>query len=257
MPVTIAAASEREVERRERDLVLAAPCGPSGCAPAAWSASCGVDDATDQRRVDEGRREAVDADAVRRELHRHRLGQPLDAVLGHAVDAAIRRADMTHLRSDVEDHARRRGARARACRRTAACATTKPARRFKPITGRGRRRRRRRNGGARWCPALLTTTSSAVKRRRAGRGQRRRVGHVARAARAARPPASPITAAVSSRLDGGARRPADARAGARPSSSAIARPVPLPAPVTSAVRPSSAQQRRPGPLDGHRVLTGS
>ena len=41
----------------------------------------------------------------RREIDRHRLGQALDAVLGHAIHGASRAADMAHLRRHVDDRA--------------------------------------------------------------------------------------------------------------------------------------------------------
>ena len=75
-----------------------------------WNARV-VPERPGQRRVDEGRPDGVHSDAVRREVDRHRLGQPLDAVLAHAVDGAPRAADMAHLRGDVDDRAPHRGRR--------------------------------------------------------------------------------------------------------------------------------------------------
>ena len=58
-----------------------------------------------QRRFQEGRADAVDADVVRRQLHRHGLGEAFHGVLGGAVDGAPRGADVSHLRGHVDDGA--------------------------------------------------------------------------------------------------------------------------------------------------------
>jgi len=58
------------------------------------AASRGIDDAPHKRGIREGRPDAVDADTLGCQLHRHCLGESLDGVLGHGVDAAIGRANM-------------------------------------------------------------------------------------------------------------------------------------------------------------------
>ena len=49
------------------------------------------------RRLDEGRRDRVDADSERAKLDGHRLGQAFEAMLARTVKRAVRRADMAHL----------------------------------------------------------------------------------------------------------------------------------------------------------------
>src|SRR5215217_995799 len=57
------------------------------------------------RRLDEGRADGVDADAVRPELDRHRLSEAFDGEFRGVVDRASRSADMPHLRRGVDDRA--------------------------------------------------------------------------------------------------------------------------------------------------------
>ena len=57
------------------------------------------------RRFEERGTDGVHPNILRRELHGHRFVQPLDGVLGHAIDRAARRADVPHLRRDMDDRA--------------------------------------------------------------------------------------------------------------------------------------------------------
>jgi hypothetical protein len=57
-----------------------------------------------ERGLDEGGCHRHDADAVRREFQRHRLGHAVDHVLGAATDGLVAPADHTHLRGDIDEH---------------------------------------------------------------------------------------------------------------------------------------------------------
>src|SRR5215831_9954563 len=60
---------------------------------------------TGQRRFNKGGSNRVDTNAMGGELHAHGLGKPFDGVLRHAVDGAIGRPHVPHLRGHVDDDA--------------------------------------------------------------------------------------------------------------------------------------------------------
>ena len=104
-----------EVADRVGDLLDRGQLGPSAAGGGPRSRNSGSSSIRlRQRRLDERRRDRVDADAVRRPLDAERLRHALDGVLGRAVGDAAGIADGAHLRGEVDDRAaRRRGAAAR------------------------------------------------------------------------------------------------------------------------------------------------
>ena len=128
-----------------------------------------VHDAPHQQRVDERRPDAVDADAHRRQFNRHRLGQPLQRVLGHAVDRAVGRAHVPHLRGDVDDGAALLArAGSSSILRAAACAATKAARTLRSSMASRCASLTSTNGSGKLVPALLTRMSRAAEPRHNG-----------------------------------------------------------------------------------------
>ena len=114
------------------------------------------------RRLQKGRAERVDADVVRRELDRHRLGEAFHGVLGGAIDGAARRADMAHLRRHVDDRA------GRSWRRSAAAPPPAPRKGGAHVEARTSNRNPRpsrpADSAGRFMPALLTRMSNGSAR---------------------------------------------------------------------------------------------
>ena len=192
--------------------------------------------------------ERVHADVVRRQLDRHRLGEALHRVLGGAVDGAARRADMAHLRGDVDD-------------RAGLLRVDQPPRhRLRDEIGgahvQPHDRRRKSSivtsssGFGRLVPALLTRmlNGAACSDRglhggKIGHVEHQRVGAAARARGSRR------------RLPRPRLRCARAASHARrhpPARDAAASPMPRPAPETSARLPSRRNEGG-GEFDSHRI----
>ena len=111
--------SEDASEARNTIAPVSSPSWPSLILPSTSSRN-----ALFSKNGQEGRPERVDADIVRGELDRHRLGEALHGVLGGPIDGAARGADVAYLRGDVDD----RSGFASTSRSVTVCAMKKAAR---------------------------------------------------------------------------------------------------------------------------------
>src|SRR5262245_16807815 len=182
--------------------------------------------------LDVGGTDGIDAHALRRVVHRHVLGQDdHHAALGRAVRRVVRRPTQAGHGGDVDDVPLAAVSSGRACREQRKALVTLASR----VARNPSSLRVRTAPRCAMPPALLTSTSrrpnasSAVATRRATSAARVTSAGHARAT----PPACVISAMVFS--IGSARRPASTTlAPSRPNMRAMARPRPVPAPVTMA-----------------------
>ena len=214
------------------------PSRPSGICRSHLRPEAGVrEERRGHRRLDERRRDRVHADAVRRQLDGRRLGEPLDGVLGGAVDRPARGADVAHLRRERARSSRRPAAtirRAAAWRRHERGADVELEQRVEVLVGHV-------DAAARGCSSRALTTSTSSSRQL---GDQRRAGASSRSRRRDGRPRGHARTLGGDRSSSSARaaderprrrRPAPARARSRARSRG-------PRPVTSAgaARPASS-----------------